>query len=558
MAVTRSRASGFVLSGLLTGACSGEGIPGGEATSHDPGTTTSATSESTTTGPTTSATSVDTSGATPGTTAETTTTSTSTSATGLTTIDTEVGTTEAATTEAATTTETSSTETDATTGGVGGCQGPSDRDEAWSRSAGAPDRSLRAQHLAVDHTGAVVLSDRFRGALDLGGGALDGGSSDSYRFLVKYDGHCEHAWSLALGGEQADLVEFALAVDPAGDVVIAGSFYGAIALGETTLEATFGVDVIVDVIELTTDLFVAKFSPEGQLLWARRFGDDAYQRAHDVATTSSGSIIVVGGVRGSFDLGGAPVVAGDRYDGLLAEFDADGELAWHKTFGAATDVGVFEVDVSAGGLISIGGGAGSGVDFGGGPLAVDGDTYEYYAQFEPTGEHRWSRRFLAGHDPRGLSADDAGAVHVTGEYKLSPEDPTDVFVARLDAAGNLAWTRQGGAQEVARGLDVAVAPGGDAVIVGTFRGSLDLGDGPLVAPSGNVDMFVARYGADGALHSSLQVTGSESARVEPYAIRFGPGGERVVAGSFRGAVDLGPGPMEAIGKSDLFVHRAAP
>lgn len=147
---------------------------------------------------------------------------------------------------------------------------------------------------------------------------------------------------------------------------------------------------------------------------------------------------------------------------------------------------------------------------------------------------------------------------MTGENKLSPDDPTDVFLARLDAAGTLVWTRQGGAEELARGLDVTVAPGGDAVIVGTFKGTIDFGDGPLVAPPGNVDMFVARYSAEGALVSSLQVTGSESARVEPYAVRFGPGGERVVAGSFQGALDLGPGPMTAIGKSDLFVHWASP
>lgn len=553
--MTKSQALGPLLAALLTGACSGEvGVTGGEATSHDTGTTASATSESTTTGPTSSTRSGDTSGttvdATVGTTAETTAASTSTSAT--TAASTSTSTTTAGTTEA------SSTDTDTTTGGVGGCQGPSDPDKAWSRSAGAPNSSLRARHLAVDHTGAVVVADRFLGVLDLGGGPLDVGWSYHHQFLVKYDGLCEHAWSLALGGEEAGFEDFVLAVDMAGNVVIAGSFYGTIALGELTLKATFGVEAIADVLYPTTDLFIAKFSPDGQILWARRFGDDAYQHAHDVATTSSGSLIVVGGVRGSFDLGGAPIVAGDRYDGLLAEFDADGDLTWQSTFGAVADVGIFEVDVSAGGLISIGGAAGSGVDFGGGPLAVEGTTYEYYAQFEPTGKHRWSRRFLAEHLPRGLSSDDAGAVHVTGENKLSPDDPTDVFLARLDAAGTLVWTRQGGAEELARGLDVTVAPGGDAVIVGTFKGTIDFGDGPLVAPPGNVDMFVARYSAEGALVSSLQVTGSESARVEPYAVRFGPGGERVVAGSFQGALDLGPGPMTAIGKSDLFVHWASP
>lgn len=443
-----------------------------------------------------------------------------------------------------------------------GCLEPTDSDTAgsptaWSRSAGVPGLKLLARRLAVDPTGAVVISDRFRGALDLGDASLDVGS-DYHYFLVKYDGAGQLQWSFPLGGPDGDIVDYDIAVDCAGNIIVAGSFRGTIGVGDVELEAILGYEMARDQITVTTDIFVAKFAPDGALMWTRQFGDEANQRALDVVTTASGGFVVVGSLKGTLDLGDEVVVADDTADGLLLEFDLEGSVAWQQSFGALADVTLAEVDLSAGGVISVGGLAAAGVDFGGGPLPVDGDDYEVFAQFEPDGQHRWSRRFLPDHGASGLAADADGAVYVTGTKLGEMNGPIDLFLSRIDATGEVAWTRYGGAGpgELSRGYDVAAGPGGHAVVVGVFGGEIDLGGGPMMTAQGDNDMFIARYGPDGALVTSQQVTGSSIE--DPRAVRFGPDGELVVAGQFAGTIDFGAGALASVGTQDFFVHRFSP
>ncbi len=239
---------------------------------------------------------------------------------------------------------------------------------AWSLHAGGFPNSLTGRRMAVDAAGAVVISDRTRGTIDLGGETFEG---EGY-LLAKYDA-CGHIWHTLLGAPDgvAIIEDEAIAVDDAGNVFVAGSFSGAVTIGGQTLEAVYGTELVVDVLYTTTDAFLAKFSPAGELLWVEQFGDSTYQRVHDVVATNTGGAVVVGGVRGSFDLAGEPVVANDSYDGLVAEFGAAGDYLWHRTYPAKADVKVAKVVRSGAGLLTIAGLAGNGVDFGGGPLAVE-------------------------------------------------------------------------------------------------------------------------------------------------------------------------------------------
>ncbi|MCA9660189.1 MAG: hypothetical protein KC486_17725 [Myxococcales bacterium] len=418
---------------------------------------------------------------------------------------------------------------------------------------------MRWPSVEVDAAGSVILGAHFIGAIDLGAGPIpeDEEAVGRWRvFLAKYDGPCALAWDVVISGD-GEIQDLASTPDADGGVIAAGSFFGTLDFGGTTLEATYGIEAVADVLYQTTDLFVARYSPEGALLWARRFGDDAYQRAHDVAITDADEVIVVGGVRGTVDLGNDVIIADERYDGLLAQFTADGEHAWHHTFSAPADVGIFAVDVSAGGLLSISGLAASGVDFGGGPLDVVDETYEYLAQFEPSGEHRWSRRNLPGYEPHGLLADDDGAVYSAGTTKYVQDTPRDAFVIRFDDAGELAWSRESATDGRAEGSDVALAPGGGVELAGFFEGTIDLGGGPATAANFATDLFYARVTPKGDVSATTQLGVESYAEVRPRAHRIGPAGQRVTVGTFTGTVDFGAGPMTSGDEGEVFL-RVAP
>jgi hypothetical protein len=66
---------------------------------------------------------------------------------------------------------------------------------------------------------------------------------------------------------------------------------------------------------------VAKFTPDGKAIWARRFGDPANQGADGVATDAAGDVLVTGSMYGTVDFGtGTPLSAsGSASDVFLAK-----------------------------------------------------------------------------------------------------------------------------------------------------------------------------------------------------------------------------------------------
>jgi hypothetical protein len=66
------------------------------------------------------------------------------------------------------------------------------------------------------------------------------------------------------------------ATDTLGNVYVAGKFTGG---------ATFGTTNLVDAG--SGDVFVAKYDPEGNLLWAKRAGGTAVDEATGIATDAA-------------------------------------------------------------------------------------------------------------------------------------------------------------------------------------------------------------------------------------------------------------------------------
>jgi len=317
----------------------------------------------------------------------------------------------------------------------------------------------------------------------------------------------------------------------------------------TTLEATPGFDPQGDIIYFTTDILVAKFTPGGQLVWARHFGDTDDQRAHALVTTDDGGIVLAGALRGTLEIDGAEIVADTSYDGLLLELDDQGEYRGHRSFPAPADVMIEALARSAGGQLTLLGNAAAGVDFGGGPLPVQDQNYLFLAQLEQTGDHRWSLRPTTT-KLLGVTSDDEAAVYLSGQTAK------DAFLTRYDPTGAITWTRTGASTHSGIMYDVSTT-GADIGVVGTFKYSLDLGDGAIFkSGTGNNDLFFARYTTDGTLVSAEHIVSGDDVR--PRRVRVGPDGETVVAGRFEGSLELPTGVVMAAGGRDIFLHRAAP
>ncbi|MDC0742968.1 hypothetical protein [Polyangium mundeleinium] len=292
---------------------------------------------------------------------------------------------------------------------------------AWARTFSA---TLRASvtSLAVDPRGNVVLAGVFRGTMVLGTNAFSGAGNI---FLARLDPQGNITWSKGLPGMNPQYVR-AVAVDREGHVVIAGSFYDSIDLGDGRRESAGD-----------TDVFVAKFTEAGTLLHGLRFGGSRHDTAPDLALDVEGNAFLAGLFRGELDLRDAPLSATEP-SLYLAKLDPQGRTLFARGFQGSTHRPLLAVDAS--GELRLGGGFRGTLHLGDVPLEASGD---------------------------------------------------DVFLAKLTSDGTVLWRHGYGDDEFQAASSLAVDPQGNTLVIGSFRGTLDFGGEPLVGQEPS-DAFITK------------------------------------------------------------------
>jgi FlgD Ig-like domain len=360
----------------------------------------------------------------------------------------------------------------------------------WSRHFGDVAEQAGTS-ISTDAVGNVFVTGGIQGTVDFGGGPLT--SAGDYDIVVaKFDANGNHQWSQRFGDANFQLFIF-VAVDGTGNVAISGSFDGEVDFGGGPLASAGG-----------SDIFVAKFDADGTHLWSRHSGDEHQQSGGLVSADASGSIVITGWFWGTADFGGGPLTSAGGYDIFVAKFDADGDHLWSKRFGNIAGQFGFAVASDGPGNVVVTGQFDGAVDFGGGPLTGAGFGDIFVAKLDADGNHLWSKRFGDGvaQSGRAVSADGSGDVVITGEFGGTVNfggGPLaaagyDIFVAKFDAGGNHLWSRRFGDFNYQGGTSVALDGSGDVTISGALEGSVDFGGGPLTTTGpGDFDIFLAKF-----------------------------------------------------------------
>lgn len=238
-----------------------------------------------------------------------------------------------------------------------------------------------------------------------------------------------------------------------------------------------------------------------------------------------------------------------------------GSLGWAKGFGQPGDqYGIsVAVDVNGDGLVA--GYFSGALDFGGTPLTNAGPPDAFVARLSSSGAHVWSKQFGDMGDQRatGIAVDSAGDAVIVGSYygsvdfgggALTSAGNSDIFVAKIDANGNHLWSKRFGDVSSQYGTAVSVDSAGNTVITGYFYGSVDFGGGSLTSAGGD-DIFVAKFDANGnhLWSERLGGTGMESGK----AVAVDNAGNVFVTGGLGGEADLGGGLLASAGGQDAFI-----
>lgn len=138
-----------------------------------------------------------------------------------------------------------------------------------------------------------------------------------------------------------------------------------------------------------------------------------------------------------------------------------------------------------------------------------------------------------------------------GTGPLVSAGSADGVTLRLDASGTTQWARRYGSTAIDIAHDVALDAAGNAYMIGSFSGTVDLGDGPRVAGGSN-EVILASYGPTGTLRWSRR--GGGSGLDYGHGITLDADGHPVATGSFfGGSADFGGAPLVGAGNYDTWL-----
>jgi len=350
--------------------------------------------------------------------------------------------------------------------------------QSWG---GAGEQS--AYGVAVDGQGHRIFIASYEGSVDFGGGPLPnhgtGDISDIDLALVKQRPDGSHVWSKGFGAQGSWVDAWDVATDSAGNIALVGRSSAGVSLGGGMLPAGG---------------FVAKFSPQGALLWAH----PVTGFLKSVAFDGAGNVLVSGESSASNEL-------------LVLKLGPTGAQVWFHRFPATEMVRGETIAVGPSNEVVVGGSYAGTVALGGSTLPQS-SAAPFLLKLSASGAVAWARGFPAAPVPyaeRGfldVAVASDGAIAAAGYFSQWVRVGTRVgystsqyssFLTVLEPSGADRWSRWLGTYGDTLARGVAIDAAGDLVVMGTFRGTLDFGGGPLTtAPSGDSPyegLFVAKY-----------------------------------------------------------------
>jgi hypothetical protein len=423
---------------------------------------------------------------------------------------------------------------------------------AWVLSAGGA-KSDKTRCVNVDSKGNILLTGEFAGPAKFGDTEVPGAGQNDF-FVAKADPEGHLLWARTGGGSGIDR-GYAVATDTQGNVYVAGHYQSSDAVfGDTKLPFSGGYD-----------LFVAKYDPNGNLLWVRTAGGEGYDYAHAIAIDPKGDVVVSGAVFGNATFGSVNIENPPGGHMFCAKYDSAGALLWVKATTGATSSYGYGIATDAACNIYIGGANSGTGKFGSVELKTPQGQDSLVVKLNAAGEVLWA---ATNHgEPRCLvheiTCDPQGRVWVSGMFsgkatfgaevsETTGHKDNDAFIAHYSTDGKLQWVRTGHGPGTDYGLGVATDGKGTSFLTGEFSDTFQLA-GSSLTTRGSTDIYVATFDSNGALQWLTQAGGT--AGDNAYPMVHDGRGNLILGGAFSGTVRFGEHELKSSGGGDLYATK---
>lgn len=254
------------------------------------------------------------------------------------------------------------------------------------------------------------------------------------------------------------------------------------------------------------DLWVFKTDLSGNLLWQKCYGgtlEDCFGNGYNNKTlirqTIDGNLIIASGTRSKDGDVSNPFT--DIYAHLwVLKITNTGSIIWDRCIGGNSVDGMTEVIVNADGTFFM-----SGCTLSNNlPGSSPGNNFDAWAlKLDAAGNVLWLKAFGGSDNDFASCATSTpdGGYLIAGETSskdgivCKKHSLSELWLIKMDASGNIQWSRTFGGNMKDGGLGIVISPSGECIVLSTSYSA----DGDLTENKGYSDLWLARFSFTGKL-----------------------------------------------------------
>ena len=382
-------------------------------------------------------------------------------------------------------------------------------------------------------------------------------------------------WAKQLGGTNSDQ-SVAISTDASGNIYTTGYFMNTVDFdpgpGVFNLSSAGGFDI-----------YISKLDAAGNFVWAKKIGASSNDQGLSIATDANGNVYATGYFQNTVDfnpgIGAANLSSVGSYDIFILKLDAAGNFVWAKRLGGSGTDYSYSISTDVLGNVYTTGHFRNTADFDPGAstfnLTSVGIRDIFICKLDATGNFKWAKQIGGSGFDNGfsVSTDANGNVYSTGTFRDTVDfDPglgtfnlistggSDIYISKLDAAGNFKWAKQMGGLNNDAGISITSSISGDVYTTGYFYGTIDFNPGVgtfLLSAAGSRDVFISKLDSTGTFLWAKRLGGTSDNR--GYSILTDTSDNVYTTGFFKNTADFDPGSatfnLSSLGNSDVFISK---
>jgi hypothetical protein len=308
------------------------------------------------------------------------------------------------------------------------------------------------------------------------------------------------SWAKSSDGDNTNFGACVCA-DTLGNVYVTGTFQGTV--------ITFGSYSLAN--HGTANPFLVKYSPNGTVLWARSGqGQGNWDKAFSVTTDKAGNVFICGFFTSSvICFGNYTLTNSGSADFYIAKYDPNGNVLWANKGGAEGVENIYSVSTdSQGNVYTVGYSTSSVVTIGNYTFTNNQNRMLVVKYYGSNGNVAWAKTGIGDATAYAVHADKKDNVYITGEF-YSPtisigthtltrmDNDPDFFVVKLDTSGSSIWAKNGSNEY---GYSITSNPAGDIFVFGNYYTSKLIVETFTLTNSdtnSNYDNFLVKYDSVG-------------------------------------------------------------